>query len=201
MTASNPATTAPRYSSAAIILHWLIAAMIFGQIGLGWYFADLEGPAKRALEDIHISLGLTVLLLTLLRVGLAVMVRRPPPPPGLAPLERKAAGAVHILFYVMLLALPLSGWIMESVGTRPIHFWGLVWPHAPGLELLLEGRDRRAFKEMVEQAHGSPMVWAMIGLIALHVLGALKHQFDGAPVLYRMAPFLKAPSAADSAAD
>lgn len=196
MADTSPAPDNGHYKASAIALHWVIALLIFGQIGLGWYFADLEQPAKRALEAVHISLGLTVLLLTLVRLALK-LTRKPLHPPQAMPRwERGLATTVHTLFYVMLLALPLSGWVMKSIGTRPIGFWGLTWPDAPGLELLLQGRDRRAVKDLIEWAHGTPMVWTMISLIALHVLGALKHQFDGSPVLWRMLPFLKAPPAA-----
>jgi cytochrome b561 len=191
--ASIAAAPARRYASAAILLHWLIAALIIGQIGLGWYFADLSGPAKRSLENIHISVGLTILLLTVLRVALRLLYRPPSGPPTLASWERRLAATAHVLFYVLLVAIPLTGWAMESVGPRPLPFWGLDWPHLPGLELLLQGRDRREVKEVLEQVHGSPLVWAMISLVGLHVLGALKHQFDGSPVLWRMLPFLKAP--------
>ena len=58
---------------------------------------------------------------------------------------------------------------------------------------LTAGADPRALKETIEGIHGSPLVWSMIALIVLHVAGALKHQFDGHPVLWRMAPWMKRP--------
>ncbi len=156
---------------------------------------DLEdhSPAQRTFEGVHISLGLTILLLTLARVAWGLAHRAPPLPPSMARWERRLAGAVHSLFYVMLFALPLSGWVMESIGPRPIPFWGLAWPHFPALGALLHGADSRAVKKTLEEVHGSPMVWTMIALVGLHTVGAIKHQFDGSPVLWRMAPFLKRP--------
>lgn len=199
MTPSNaPAPPPPpsRYSTVAIGLHWAIALSIAVQIGVGWYMGSLEdhSPAQRSLEAIHISFGLTILLLTLVRIAWAVWRRPPPPIASLAPWERYLSKAVHGLFYVMLLAIPLSGWIMESVGRRPILFWGAIWPHFPGLAAALAGHDARAFKDTLEGVHGSPLVWAMVALVGLHVLGALKHQFDGSPVLWRMLPMLKRPA-------
>ncbi len=185
-----------RYSAVAVGLHWVIAATIAIQIGIGWYMGDMEArsPAKREMEAIHISLGLTIPLLTVMRIIWRLIHRPPPVALPQASWERRLSLAVHALFYVLLLALPLTGWIMESVGPRPIPFWGVVWPHFPGLGAMLQGRDGGAFKEALEGLHSSPLVWSMIALVALHVVGALKHQFDGSPVLWRMIPLLKRPS-------
>ena len=194
-TAAAPPSLQSRYSAVAIGLHWTIALAIAAQIGVGWYMGSLEdhSPAQRSLEAIHISSGLTILLLTLARVAWALFRRPPPPIASLAPWERHLAKAVHDLFYVMLFALPLSGWVMESIGRRPIPFWGASWPHFPGLAAALAGHDAPAFKDTLEGVHGSLLVWTMVALVGLHVLGALKHQFDGSPVLWRMLPLLKRP--------
>lgn len=181
-----------RYTAFAVLLHWIIAAAIVTQIGLGWYMGDLgRTPLHSTMEGLHISLGLTVLVLTAVRVIWRLMHPPPALPAGIPALERHAAHGVHVLFYVLLFALPLSGWIMESFGPRPIPFWGLSWPHFPGLTNMTAGVDTRALKKTIEEIHGSPMVWTMIGLIVLHVAGALKHQFDGRPVIWRMAPWAK----------
>ena len=121
----DPASAAParsRYSTVAMALHWIIALSIAGQIGLGWYMGSVEdhSPAQRALEEIHISFGLTILLLTVARIAWTLTHRAPPAPATLARWEKIAASSVQGLFYVMMLALPLSGWLMESVGRRPI---------------------------------------------------------------------------------
>jgi cytochrome b561 len=184
-----------RYSAVAMWLHWILAATIIFQIGFAWYMDSLEdhSPLQGSIEKIHISLGLTILILTLCRIAWAIY-RRPPSPMPAARWERVAAVAVHKLLYVLMLVLPLSGWVMESLGRKPIPFWGAVWPHFPGLPGLLQGQNTRAIKETIEEWHGSPLVWAMIALVVLHVAGAIKHQFDGRPVLWRMAPFLKPPA-------
>ncbi len=182
-----------RYGRVAQILHLLIALLIIGQIALGWYMGALEGPQGKVLEGYHISIGFTVLLLTLVRIGWSLTHTRPPLPQGMPDWEKGLAHAGHALFYVLLLALPLSGWFMESIGARPLHFWGAVFPHFPAMPGLLEGQDKRAIKETVEWVHGTPLVWTMVGLIGLHLAGAIKHQFDGHPILWRMIPGVKRP--------
>lgn len=180
-----------RYGAVARALHWLIALLIVTQIALGWTMGAVAKPTGRMLEGWHISFGVLVLLLTLARIAWRLTHRPPPTPPGLSGWERGLAHAVHAGFYLLLLAIPLTGWFMESIGKRPIHVFGLTWPHFPGVGALLAGQNPRAVKEALEQIHGSPLVWAMIALIVLHVAGALKHQFDGHPVLWRMVPGLK----------
>jgi cytochrome b561 len=182
-----------RYDSVAQALHWIIAVTIFGQIGLGWYMGTVEGPGGKVFEGYHISLGVTVLLLTLVRIVWSLAHPRPAMPEGMPGWEKGLAHTVHALFYVLLLAIPLSGWFMESIGARPIHVWGVVWPHFPGIAGMLEGQDKRAVKKTIEWVHGAPLVWAMIALIVLHVAGALKHQVDSHPVLWRMVPGMKRP--------
>lgn len=182
-----------RYGRVARTLHLVIALLIIGQIAGGWYMDTLEGPQKRAVEGYHISVGITVLLLTVIRIGWALTHPRPALPAGMASWEKILAHAIHALFYILLLALPLTGWFMESIGARPIHFWGAVFPHFPAMPGLLEGADKRAVKETIEFVHGTPLVWTMVVLIGLHVAGAIKHQFDGHPILWRMFPGFKRP--------
>lgn len=182
---------AGRYSGVAVALHWLLAVALTFQVGLAWYMGDLEDKAAaRAIEGLHISIGLSILILVVFRIGW-FLFRKPPAAEPAAPWERILAHGVHKLLYLLMLAIPLSGWFMESLG-KPIEFWGMGWPHLP-VAGLLEGQDTRAIKKVVESWHGSPLVWTMIGLVALHVLGAIKHQFDGRPVLWRMIPMLRHP--------
>ena len=179
-----------------MLLHWIIAATILLQIALGWFMASQTDRAvKKQFEAIHISLGLTVLILTVARIVWTLTYPRPTMPSGLKRWEKVLSHTVNGLFYVLMLALPLTGWFMESVGKHPIPFWFSSWPHFPGIGQILAGvADRGAVKDTIERIHGSPLVWIMIVLIGLHVAGAIKHQFDGDPVLWRMAPWMKRPS-------
>lgn len=180
-----------RYTSVAIALHWLIAAMLVVQIFGGWMMEDLPRAERFQVIQLHKSAGLTILLLTLVRLGWRLANPPPPLPAGMTGWERMAAGVTHIGFYVLILAIPLSGWVMISTTPYTIAtmYWGLFeWPKIPGLaDLAIRG----SLNEGAESAH-SALVWGAIVLWALHVGAALKHHFvnrDG--VLARMLPFLR----------
>jgi cytochrome b561 len=185
-----------RYAVAAMTLHWIIAALIVIQICLGWYFNEVSkdhSPEQDYLTSIHISVGLTILLLVLVRIGVRLTHRPPPLPAGMPAWERLLANAGHLLFYILLLVLPLTGWALVSAGKDPISFWGLPWPHLPGMAQLL---PNRAAHKSLKHLHVYVLIWIILLNLALHIAGALKHQFDGRPVLWRMIPFLKAPNRA-----
>jgi cytochrome b561 len=191
-------TAQPRpYSTAAITLHWIIAALIITQIAIGWRMGALH-EAKRPHEDIehlHISVGLTILLFSLARLAVR-LTSRSAPMPAMAAWERTLATVTHVLFYVLIIGIPLGGWALVSFrADEPISFWGLfTWPQLPWFGTLTREQGR-PLHGLIEQWHGSILIWTTIVLLGLHVLGALKHQFDGHPVLYRMLPFLPKPKA------
>ncbi|MFN3523888.1 MAG: cytochrome b, partial [Phenylobacterium sp.] len=180
-----------RYSAVAIVLHWTIAAAIILQIVLA---GRMEGPASPtvfAVTQLHKSIGISILLLSLVRIGWRLFN---PPPPETYPMarwEHVLARIVHWGFYVLMIAVPLTGWIMVSTSRLafPTLLFGVVpWPHVPGLEGL-EGAARSAWHEVGEVGH-DVLVKGIYVLLALHVAGALKHQLlkPGEPVLARMAP-------------
>ncbi len=184
-----------RYSTAAIGLHWLIAALLIGNIGLAWWFNTLHGAAAAAPVALHRSIGITVLLLSLARLALRLAAPPPPLPTSLPRWERWASKATHGLFYVVMIGLPLTGWAMVSVGPRlvqhPMSLYNLVpWP-AIGPLTQVPAAQVHATHEAFEAAHGLVGKLAY-GLIVLHVGAALKHQFiDRDAVAARMAPWLK----------
>jgi cytochrome b561 len=188
------ATPSARYSMAAIGLHWLIAALLIGNIGLAWYFDDLKGAAKAAPIGLHMSIGITVLLLSLARLAVRFISPPPPLPDTLKPWERILSKAVHILFYVVMIGLPLTGWAMASVGLRliqhPLALFGVVpWP-AIGPLTAIPAAQVHDTHEVWEAAHGLVGKLAYV-LIVLHVGAALKHQIiDRDGVAARMTPFL-----------
>lgn len=196
----RPATPTPltwrsdrRYGAVSIGLHWIIAALIVIQIGLGWWMGEWlpdHSPAQARVESIHISVGLTLLLLVLVRIGVRLGHAAPTPPAGTPPWERVLARSTHLVFYLLMLVLPLSGWAMVSAGRHPISFWGLPWPHLPGLGVLADPANR-PLRHGLKLAHTDILIWIVLANLALHVAGALKHQFDGRPVLWRMAPFAR----------
>ncbi len=188
-----------RYGATSIALHWIIAVLILVQIGLGWYMNHVlpdHSPAQDRIQDLHVSIGLTTLLLILVRIGARLYRPLPPLPTDLHRWERLLARTSHLLFYVLMLALPLTGWALVSVRHESTPFWGIEWPRMPGLEPW-SGRGHRAFGQGLKELHTDFLVWIILANLFLHVAGALKHQFDGHPVLWRMLPFLepKAPRA------
>ena len=182
-----------RYGKIAMLLHWVIAGLILTQIGLGWYMNEVlpdHSKAQAAIETLHISLGLTTLLVIAARIALRITHPAPPMAAKLGLWERLLANLSHFTFYLLMLALPLTGWAMVSLKPAAIQFWGLDWPRMPYLSFLM-GPEQRPLRHTLQQIHTTILIYIILANLALHVLGALKHQFDGNPVLWRMLPFGK----------
>jgi cytochrome b561 len=186
-----------RYNGWAIALHWTIAALILFQIPYAWWWMGAlpdETPAHAQSMVLHMSIGLTILILSLARLGLRLAVASPPLPAGMAKWETILARTTHVLFYVLIIGIPIGGWVLASLGRQPITYFGLFeWPHLPGLSSL-DKPARHAIGKPVGALHTSILPWATVLLLALHVGGALKDQLTGPAVLWRMIPFLR-PSA------
>jgi cytochrome b561/polyisoprenoid-binding protein YceI len=180
-----------RYTAVAIALHWLIASGIVGMIALGWIMGDLDNnhPMRTPLYEWHKSIGLTILMLTAARIVWRLM-NPPPPEPPMPGWQRRLALFVHVGFYVLMIAMPLTGWLYSSLArANGTEFWGLAWPDVPGTAQL-PSEARRGLRPQVENVH-STLAWVAIGLLVLHVGGALKHHFlDRDGLLARMIPGL-----------
>lgn len=182
---------ARRFSAPAIVLHWAIAALIVYNLYLGLTYDSLDSiMAKFEVLQLHKSIGVTVLVLSVLRLLWRLVNPPPPYPETMKPWEKAVASATHWSFYGLMIGLPLVGWVIVSASVRNIPtllYQTIPWPHLPLLpELPVE--TRRGLTEAAEQAHAT-LAWIAIALLVLHVGAALKHQFvtkDG--VLYRMAP-------------
>ncbi len=178
-------TPSSRYTYVAIILHWMMAALLVFMIWLGWNMHDNE-----ARYQLHKSIGISLLVLTVSRLLWRLANPPPPLPEGIKPIERLGSHLVHVGFYILMVAMPLIGWLMVSVSKfqiKTVLFGAVSWPHLPFTSGLRDG----VLYEMLESVHGAG-AWAIFALLALHVAGALKHQFIGErhPVLPRMAPGL-----------
>jgi cytochrome b561 len=173
-----------RYSVTSLVLHWLIAALILIQILLITAHEATEGPLSREFVQIHKSVGLTILLLTLARIGWRIAHPAIPLPVDMKPWRKRLARTTHVLFYVALIVLPLTGWAASSASGREIVFFGLFdWP------LLPIGGGREAGRTLME-VHGIA-VKALYVLLALHAAAALKHHFiDRDNILHRMIPLI-----------
>ncbi len=163
-----------------MVLHWLVAALIIGNVLLIWMVDWFPDDMVRPVIDTHKSIGITVLGLGLLRL-LWRLSHRPPAMPASYPrVERIGAHAAHALFYVLILGLPLSGWIHDSAfkdaAANPLRLYGLVpWPRI-GPIMALDPATKEHVHSVWFQVH-SLLGYALYALLALHVLGALKHQF------------------------
>lgn len=175
---------AQRYSYAAITLHWLIALLLAFQIALGWALEGNNSPELFARYQLHKSVGITILLLSLARLAVRLFAPRPPASDGPA-WTRMLAGIVHWLFYLVMILGPITGWLLVSTARVqvPTRLYGVLpWPHLPVV---------RAWHETAETIHGA-MAWLAIGLFLLHIAGALRHQWVlGKPELQRMIPFAR----------
>ncbi|MCA8908989.1 MAG: cytochrome b [Rhodospirillaceae bacterium] len=182
--------SAEKYGAVAKTLHWLIALVIFGMIGLGLYMEDLpRGPQQYEFIQLHKSFGITLLALVVLRLLWRLGNPAPPLPLTTKGYEKFLAHLVHVLLYVAMIVFPLSGWIMISASDFPT---GEVF----GLFTIpdLIGTDRE-IGDIAYKVHET-MLWVIAGLLALHILGALKHHFISKDdVLRRMSPGAKLRSA------
>jgi len=179
-----------RYSTVAILLHWIIAALIVTNLYLGFRMGFVNGLAKFNIFQLHKSVGITILVFSLARLAWRLMNPPPPQPSTLKPWEKAAAHAVHWGFYVIMIGMPLSGWIVVS--TSPLNIPTLLyhtipWPHFPGVHDLAAG-PKASVNHAFDLTH-VVLAWGSLGLLALHLGAVVKHQFlDRDPVLGRMLP-------------
>lgn len=169
-----------RYSSGAIMLHWALAALLLFQLSLGWRLEDLAGLPQYAAYQLHKTIGISILLLSVLRLIWRIVAPRPRPA-NTSPLLAMLAGAVHALLYVVMIGGPLTGWIIVStakVKVQTMLFGVIHWPHLP---------VSRAWHDPAEALH-SLLAWLFVGLFLLHVAGALRHHFQRQDLIGRMVP-------------
>ena len=185
-----------RYTLVAITLHWLIAAAILSLLAAGLWMTDaIKQPETQGLAfsvyQWHKSIGLTVLVLSVARLVWRLAHPPPPLPASLTPFERKASHVVHVLFYVLMIGMPLLGWAMVSASPLglPTIVYGLFeWPH---IGMLAELDNKKPVEDALKLAHRTGG-YLMAGLVVLHIGAALKHHFvDRDGVLSRMVPMAR----------
>jgi len=183
-----------RYSRPAMILHWAIAFCIVFNVMLAWLWQlELLPDAKvRSAIDWHKSIGIVVLGLAIMRLLWRYAQKPPPLPAGFQKWEIRLSGFTHVLLYVIMLGMPLSGWIMDSAwkdaASHPMIFMNLFeWPRI-GFIMALDPDTKKTIHDSFGEMHeiGSYLLYA---LFTMHVAGALKHQWlDKQPELQRMWP-------------
>lgn len=175
-----------RWNRFAQVLHWLIALLILGLGTVGLVMTDMDPSiAKLKVYALHKSFGITVLALVALRLLWRISHRAPPPVP-MPRWQHLSAQAVHALLYVMMFAVPLSGWMFNSAANFPLQWFGLF--HVPSL-----WHADPEMKHLAREIHENGF-WILIGLAVLHAAAAIKHHFiDKDETLRRMLPGLPPP--------
>ena len=165
------ATTRPstpwHYSTPAVVLHWLLAALIVFMAGLGWWMMTVEhDPGGRAWINLHQSIGLVVAALILTRVFWRLGHRPEPLPAGVPPWQAKLSHIVQWLLYVAMILIPVTGIIGSVYSKAGLHFFGPV-THAGVTPVRDTAESFFGYHEI--------LVWITVGLVVLHVIGGLKH--------------------------
>ncbi|MCM2287415.1 MAG: cytochrome b [Sulfuritalea sp.] len=173
------------YTGIAIGLHWLIAFAIIGSFSVGLYMVDLPlSPQKLKIYSWHKWAGVTIFLCVALRLVWRLTHRPPELPPGVPAWQRSLAAATHVLLYLLMVAVPLSGWLMSSAkGFQTVWFGVLPLP-----DLLTKNAE---LGDLLQQMH-KLLNYSMAALVFAHLGAALKHHFiDRDDILARMLPFLR----------
>jgi cytochrome b561 len=178
--------TEGRYTTVAIVLHWLIAAIVLGQFALGWWMQEIpkqpQGPRLEAF-NLHKSIGLLVFGLMIARITW----RLGHPPPGLPtmpPWQARLARATHLLFYAALVALPVTGYLGSLFSGYPVKFFGLTLPAWIG--------KNAQWKEWMSAAHFS-LTWVLATGLVLHMAGVAKHALLDRDGLLRRMTWTRSP--------
>ena len=169
------------YSFFLRVLHWTTALLMFVVIPVAWYMteAELSGPVRENWFTFHKSIGLTVLFLTLIRVVARMSSSIPPLPERIPKIERFAAHVGHGLLYVILFAMPISGYINSAAGG---HTFGWFWLFQVPVVVPIA----RALSHFAGRVHAA-LAWATYALIGGHVLAVVYHQLiERVDILSRM---------------
>lgn len=171
-----------RYTHVAIGLHWTIALLVFGGWGLGLYMHELPlSPAKLRYYSWHKWIGVTVFLLAVLRVAWLATHPAPPLPAAMSRFQALLARLTHTALYILLFALPVSGWLMSSAKGVPTVYFGVL----PLPDLVAKDK---ALGERLAEVH-ELLAFTLAALVLLHLAAALKHQWiDRDGLIDRMWP-------------
>jgi cytochrome b561 len=162
-------STATSWGAVTRFFHWGMLLLIGCSVSVGLYMTGLPlGPNKLKIYALHKSFGLTLLGLAALRLLWRLGERRPTLPPMPA-WQRRAAAATHVLLYVLLFVIPLSGWLYNSAAGFPLQWFHLV--NLPALTAADPG-----LKALAKEAHVTG-VFALLSIVLVHAAAALKHHY------------------------
>jgi len=180
-------TASARYSRGAIALHWLIAVLILLNIVAAFVSEDMSKADRAIVMGNHKAIGITILILTLLRIVWRLTHKAPPLMESLKAWEAALARVAHAGFYFLMLTLPVTGWALSSAFSKgkPVNLFGLA--NVPALPVGFDEPTVDMFGELHEV-----FGYLMIALLVLHIAAAVKHQFlDKDQTMRRMVPWLK----------
>ena len=169
-----------RYTRTAVLLHWLIAALLLIEVAQGWWMQEIpkQPPGLRADQfNLHKSFGLVLMALVLARLGWRFLYP-PPALQGVARWQWRLAKTNHTILYLAMLALPLSGYLGSVFSGYPIKWFGVTLP--------AWGSANPAIKDLMSIVHWTAS-WILVASTLLHIAGAFKHEMAGQHVLARMA--------------
>lgn len=171
-------TNETRYGAVAMSLHWVTALLILSLLALGWTMTGLPpgSPQQFKLFQLHKSLGVTVFVLTAVRLAWRLHHGVPALPASMPDWERKAALLGHLGLYALAFGLPLTGWavVSSSPFNIPTYLFGVV--PLPHIWFLAEAQDKKTLSHFLGEVH-ELAAFGLVGLLAVHVGAALRHHF------------------------
>lgn len=192
-----------RYTKTAMLLHWLIALGIFSMFGLGWFMSELPKEAPEQLSydlfnfgvftwdlakaatprtfyfNFHKSIGVTILVLIVIRLLWRITHQPPALPASLKKWEVKLSKGTHHFLYLLMFAMPISGLIMAVSSKYGVKWFGIK---------ILPGLDSETLRDVFHEAHEIIGI-VLVCIVLLHIAGTLKHKFiDKNDILKRMLP-------------
>jgi cytochrome b561 len=172
------------YTGTAKVLHWLVGAVIVSGFSVGLYMVDLPfSPSKLSIYSYHKWIGVSAFVLVALRLAWRLGHAPPPYPAALSRLQIATAGAVHLLLYMLMLAVPIAGWLYSSAAGVPTVPFGVAALQLP--DLVAKNKE---LADTLRFVHRS-LNYSLAGLVALHVAAAIGHRLvDDHRILARMLP-------------
>ena len=174
--------TREEWGSVSMALHWLVVVLILMMAVIGLTMGDLpNGPDKIWVYALHKSIGITILVLVVLRLAWRLYAGAPAAVAGTPGWQERTASLTHWALYALLLAMPLSGWVLNSASGFPLQWFGLF--NLPPLA----GRDHD-LHELAEEVH-ELLFWILVALVVAHAAAAFYHHlFQRDATLARMLP-------------
>jgi cytochrome b561 len=178
---------AGRYTLTAIVVHWVLAVALLGQILFGWYLTTIErgGPQRSGFVNLHKSIGIVLGMLIVFRVIWRYTHEAPPVPVTQVMWQRTAAQISHYALYACMLILPASGYLASNFSRWGVRFFGI--PMAPW------GTDEARLYELLNGFHEAT-AWSFAVLIGLHAAAGVRHALIRDGMFHRMLPVPRKPN-------